>query len=169
MKRFKKEWYDKRIKQNRNIKNHLIEIINENKDANFAWKPEELFCLNYEDLLEIAVAVINVDCTIVLGAGKDWDCGRDGKVSIVRLHNYGKHYTAGIVGCKNKTHIVAMVYECIQEKFYYFNFPVAMDEHSIPFNVETGEPIRTTSRGPNKMWDQYECTSFKQMVLENNH
>lgn len=159
MQRYKKDWYDKRIKQNRNIKQHLIKVILKYKERALKWSDEELFCLNYEDLFEIAVATVNKNCDIVLGAGQDWSCGRDGKVSIVRTHNYGRAYTAGITGCSNKTHILALVYEGIQEKFYYFSFPVQMTEHSIPFDPVTGDPRRD-----NYMWRNYECANFKEMV-----
>jgi len=168
MDRLKATWYSKRIKQNRNIKNYLINIIKKHRTSEVEWADVELFCLNYEDLFEIAVAVVNKDCSIILGEGQDWSCGRDGKVSIARTHSYGKNYTAGITGCKNKKHIVALVYEGIQEKFYFFNFPAKIDEHSIPFDLETGEPKRITRTGPNAMWQNYECASFEDMVLKNN-
>lgn len=164
MERYKKSWYDKRIKQNKMIKDHLITVIMKYKEVALKWSKEELYCLNYEDLFEIAVAAVNKKCSIVLGDGRDWSCGRDGKVSIARFHNHGTSYTAGVVGCKNKTHILALVYEGIQGKFYYFSFPVRMDEHSIPFDVETGEPKRHTRIGPNRMWKNHECKSFEDMV-----
>lgn len=122
MERYKKSWYDKRIKQNKMIKDHLITVIMKYKEVALKWSKEELYCLNYEDLFEIAVAAVNKKCSIVLGDGRDWSCGRDGKVSIARFHNHGTSYTAGVVGCKNKTHILALVYEGIQGKFYYFSF-----------------------------------------------
>lgn len=159
MKRYKKDWYDKRIKQNRNIKNHLIEIIMSFKEKRLDWVTEELFCLNYEDLFEIAVATVNKSCDIVLGTGKDWSCGRDGKVSVVRLNGYGKVYSALITGCSSKNWILSLVYEPIQGKFYYFSFPPHLKEHTIPFYVESGEPKRD-----NYMWLKYECKSFKDMV-----
>ena len=168
MERLKALWYSKRINQNKNIKNYLIKIINKHRTEEVTWTNEELFCLNYEDLFEIAVAVVNLDCSIILGPGKDWSCGRDGKVSIARTHSYGKNYTAGITGCKNKKHILALVYEGIQEKFYFFNFPVRIDEHSIPFDLETGDPKRWNRDGPNDMWENYECKTFEDMVLKNN-
>lgn len=161
--RYKKSWYDKRIKQNRIIKTHLIDIIQKHKELELNWTEDDLFCLNYEDLFEIAVASVNKNCDIVLGTGQDWSCGRDGKVSIARFNSYGKHYTAGIPGCKNKKHILALVYEGMQEKFYYFNFPSYRTEHSIPFDVQTGEPKRYTRDGQNWMWN-FEHNSFEEMV-----
>lgn len=162
--RYNKSWYDKRIKQNRNIKKFLIDIILSYKEIGLDWSDKELTCLNYEDLFEIAVATVNKTCDIVLGKGQDWSCGRDGKVSVVRTHNYGQNYSAGITGCKHKKHILALVYEPIQEKFYFFNFPAWLTEHSIPFDAYTGDPKRYTRNGPNEMWDYYSCDTFEEMV-----
>lgn len=157
--RYKKSWYDKRIKQNKAIKDHLIKIILRHKEKTLNWKRHELFCLNYEDLLEIAVAAYDKTIDIVLGEGKDWSCGRDGKVSIVRMHSYGKKYSAGITGCANKDWVLSLVYEPKQGKFYYFSFPTQLKEHTIPFTLDSGEPNRD-----NYMWEKYECASFEEMV-----
>lgn len=168
MKRYKSDWYNKRIDQNKKIKHHLIDIINKHKEAEFPWTTEEIMHLNYEDLLEIAVAAVNKNHEIVLGEGKDWSCGRDGKISIARYNGINKAlYSAGITGCKNKKHILALIYEGIQEKFYYFSFPVSLNEHSVPFDPTTGDPIRFTSRGPQRMWQYFECPTFEDMVLNN--
>ena len=166
MDRYLSNWYSKRIKQNRAIKNFLVKIINAHKEKDFPWANDELYCLNYEDLFEVAVAAVNKICEIVLGAGRDWDCGRDGKACIARLHNKGRQYSALISGCEHKNFILALVYEPIQDKFYFFAFPATLKEHTVPFEVNTGEPKRITSRGPNEMW-KFECKSFEEMVLLN--
>ena len=158
MTRLKEQWYSKRIKQNKNIKNHLIELIEEHKNSKFPWTKKELSYLNYEDLLEIAIATANKKISISLGAGSDFTNGRDAKFSIVRYHNYGKHYAAGITGCKGKDHILACVYEGIQEKFYYFSFPATLKEHSIPFDTVTGDPKLN-----NPMWKHHHI-KFKDMA-----
>ncbi len=156
--RYKKDWYDKKFMQNKIIADHLISIINEYKEPGFPWTTAQLMYLKYEDLFEIAVPTVEKSIAIVLGKGQDWSCGRDGKVSIVRSHSGGAAYSAGITGCKNKEHILALVYEGKQNKFYYFNFPSMLDEHSIPFELD-GTPKRS-----NYMWE-YECSSFEEMVL----
>jgi hypothetical protein len=163
--RYNKIWYDKRIKQNQNIKNFLIDKIFHHKEKGLNWNREELFSLNYEDLFEIAVAAVNKNINIVLGDGQDWSCGTDGKVSVARLNNYGQSYSA-LVKSRNKKHIRALIYEGIQEKFYFFNFPVKLIEHSIPFNVDTGEPKRYTRNGCNTMWYHWECQSFEEMAIK---
>lgn len=164
--RYKKEWYDKRIKQNKIIKKHLIRIIMSYKENTLNWTKRQLRDLNYEDLFEIAVAAVNKNDSIVLGAGRDWSCGRDGKVSIVRTNSYGKKYSAGITGCLEKEYILALVYEPINEKFYYFSFPPTLVEHTIPFEVGTGMPKRETKTGTHYMWENYECKSFEEMVTK---
>ena len=157
--RFKADWYDKKINQNNKIQKHLISIIEQNKNSYFPWNTKDLFCLGYEDLLEIAIATVNKKISITLGAGSDFDNGADAKFSIVRQHSWGTQYAAGITGCANKEHILACVYEGIQEKFYYFSFPSMMKEHSIPFEVGTGMP-----KDSNYMW-RHECKSFEEMAL----
>jgi len=157
--RFNADWYDKKIKQNTKIQKHLISIIEQNKNCYFPWNPKNLFCLGYEDLLEIAIATVNKKVSITLGAGSDFNNGADAKFSIVRKHNYGRNYSAGITGCANKEHILACVYEGIQDKFYYFSFPASMQEHSIPFELNTGTP-----KDSNYMWG-YKCISFEEMAL----
>jgi hypothetical protein len=157
--RFKADWYDKKHKQNSIIKRHLIDIINQYKGPGFPWTTEELKELGYEDLLEIAVPVCNKHITITLGAEKDWSNFADGKVSIVRKNGKEcKSYSALVSGCKNKKHIFCCVYEGIQQKFYYFSFPVSKGQHTIPFNPITGEPATD-----NYMWN-FECKTFEEMA-----
>jgi hypothetical protein len=163
--RYNKIWYDKRIKQNRNIKNFLIDKICYHKEKELNWTKEDLFSLNYEDLFEIAVAAVNKNLDIVLGEGQDWNCGTDGKVSVVRSNNYGQSYSA-LIKARNKKHIRALIYEGIQEKFYFFNFPARLAEHSIPFDIKTGEPKKYTRNGHNTMWYHWECQSFEEMAIK---
>ena len=157
--RYKADWYDKKIKQNTKIQKHLISIIEKHKGVYFPFEIKKLSCLGYEDLLEIAIATVNKKISIIVAAGADFCNGADAKFSIVRKFNYGRNYAAGITGCKHKDHILACVYEGIQEKFYYFSFPATLNEHTIPFDRETGEP-----KTDNYMWD-YEYKTFEKMAL----
>jgi hypothetical protein len=161
--------YNKRIKQNRIIGSYLINEILKYKEKKLNWTEEDLNWLAYEDLWEIYIAAVAKKCRIDLGTGKDWSCedwkvNPDGKVSIVRTNSYGKHYSAGITGCRNKEWIFALVYENIQQKFYFFSFPATLDEHTIPFDLETGNPKRVNRDGRNKMWAKYECKNIKEMI-----
>ena len=155
--RFKADWYDKKINQNNKIQQHLISIIDKNKNSRFPWNTKDLYCLGYEDLLEIAIATVNKKLSITLGTGADFDNGADAKFSIVRKTN--STYSALVPGCEMKEHILCCVYEGIREKFYYFSFPAMLDQHTIPFDRTTGDPKRS-----NYMW-QYEYKSFKDMAL----
>ena len=158
--RFKADWYNKKIKQNRIIQNHLIKIIEKNKNSYFPWNIIDLHCLSYEDLLEIAIATVNKKITITLGTGADFDNGADAKFSIVRKHSGAQEqYSALVPGCEHKEHILCCVYESIQNKFYYFSFPSMWKEHSIPFHKKTGEPNLR-----NYMW-LYEKKTFRDMAL----
>jgi hypothetical protein len=157
--RFKADWYDKKIKQNTKIQKHLISIIEKHKGAHFPFEIKKLYCLGYEDLLEIAIATVNKKISITLGAGSDFDNGADAKFSIVRKYSGGTQYAAGITGCDNKEHILACVYEGIQEKFYYFSFPATLKEHTVPFDKDTGAP-----KISNYMWN-HEYKTFEKMAL----
>lgn len=158
--RYKAEWYSKRIKQNAKASEFLIKKINQYKEADFPWNSRDLMFLNTEDLTEIAVASINKQISIVLGAGMDYNNGVDAKFSIVRSNNYGKGYSA-LITCTNKEFIVSVVYENIQSKFYFFAFPCTLKQHSIPFDPITGVPIRS-----NYMW-AYECGTIEEAAMSN--
>jgi hypothetical protein len=156
--RYKADWYTKRINQNMQASHFFISKINQYKEADFPWTTRQLMYLNNEDLTEIAVATINKRISITLGAGSDYDNGVDAKFSVVRSNSRGKSY-ASLITCTNKEFIVAVVYENIQSKFYFFAFPCTLKQHSIPFDPATGVPIRA-----NYMW-QYECDSFEEMAM----
>jgi len=158
--RLRADWYDKKIKQNTKIQQHLISIIEKHKNSYFPWDTKYLYCLGYEDLLEIAIATVNKKISITLGAGSDFNNGADAKFSIARKNSTGNRvYSALVPGCESKQHILACVYEGIQEKFYYFSFPATLKQHTIPFDRETGEP-----KTNNYMWD-YEYKTFEKMAL----
>jgi hypothetical protein len=155
--RYKADWYDKKIEQNKVIQDDLISIINKYKEPNFPWSEDMLRYLENENLLEITIATVNKTISIILGEGMDFNNRGDAKLSIVRFHSGGASYSAGIK-CKYKEFILAYVYEPIQKKSYYFAFPKKYNEHTIPFDKHTGEPKRN-----NYMWD-YECYTVEQMA-----
>ena len=155
--RYNVEHYDRRINQNRAIISFLVDKIMTHAREASPWTRDELAWLKYEDLFEIAIAATNKRIKITCAHGEDWSAGADGKVSVVRHHSSGKSYTAGIPGCGNKKYVLALVYERIQDRFYYFAFPSWMREYSIPFHLD-GEPKRA-----NYMWD-YEVKSWSQLA-----
>jgi hypothetical protein len=162
--RYNTPWYGKRIKQNKIIKKHLISIIKKHIEHDFPLTCAELGYLNYEDLLEIAIAAVNKKISINLGNGYDFSNKKDGKFSIVRSNSYGKNYSALITNCEHKEYILACVYEGIQEKFYYFSFPATLKQHTIPFELGTGNPKRLTTKGLHPMWNLYQCDTFEDMA-----
>ena len=159
-KRFKFDWYSKKINQNKRIRAWLLEKIDQHKDTNFPWLNNDLCCLENEYLHEIAIATANTSLTVTATDGEDFDNGADAKLSIVRNHGYGKSYSS-LINCRNKTYILATVYENIQDKFYFFAFPPTIAEHSIPFDLHTGAPKRK-----NYMW-KHEYTTFEEMANSN--
>jgi len=156
--RYKADWYTKRINQNQVSSKFLINKINQYKEQDFPWTTGQLIFLKNEDLTEIAVAAFNKKISITLGAGADYNNGIDAKFSVVRTNNYGKGYST-LITATNKKFIVAVVFENIQSKFYFFAFPCTLKQHSIPFDPATGHPIRS-----NYMWD-YECDTFEEMAM----
>jgi hypothetical protein len=158
--RYKADWYDKKIEQNKVIQDDLISIINKYKEPNFPWSEDMLRYLENENLLEIAIPTVNKGISVVLGEGMDFDNHGDAKLSIARFHSGGSSYASGIK-CKYKEFILAYVYEPIQKKSYYFAFPKKYNEHTIPFDKNTGAPKRN-----NYMWD-YECSTFEEMANYN--
>ena len=155
--RLNMEWYEKRITQNTAIKNFLVAKIQKHQ-TNIGYKKEELLYLNYEDLLEIAIACVNKKISVVLGAGKDFSNEMDAKFSIVRINGYGRRYSSN-VKCKLKKGLYNVVYENNYNKFYFFCLPAGqMQEIDIPFTID-GRPKRT-----NKWWN-FEVDSFEEMCL----
>lgn len=155
MDRYKLDHYGKRIKQNSAIKNFCIgKILQHEPELGFT--ADELQSLNYEDLLEIAIAAVNKNISITLGIGEDFDNGFDAKATIVRVNSYGSRYSAG-VKCKHKKACYVLVYENYNDKFYFFAIPTTnVVEVDIPF-TDTGHPKRS-----NKWW-KYECKDFEHM------
>jgi len=159
--RLKAHWYSKRISQNSKITRYLIDKIMEHKTLEFPWTKEQLAHLAAEDLLEVAIATVNPAISIVLGKGQDYSNGKDAKFRIVRTNSSG--YSAGIKTA-NKSHILGVIFEPIQEKFYFFSFPVSNKEFEIPFDPTTGAPKRWTRNGQNAAWTR-ECESFEAMAI----
>lgn len=159
--RYRAPWYTKRIAQNRQIVKFLIDRILQHSEPDFPWSKSDLKYLKYDDLLEIAIATVNKNLEITLGAGSDYSNNVDAKFSVVRKNGTAKNpqYSALISGCQNKEHVFACVYEENKEKFYFFSFPVHLKQHSIPFDRDSFEP-----RLDNYMW-QYKYDTFEEMAL----
>ena len=155
MDRYKLEHYSKRIKQNSAIKNFCISKILQH-DPVIGYDADQLQSLNYEDLLELAIAAVNKNISITLGAGKDFDNGFDAKAVIARVNSYGKRYS-GSVKCRHKKACYVMLYENYHDKFYFFAIPTEdLIEVDIPFYLN-GHPNK------NNKWWKYACDTFEEM------
>jgi hypothetical protein len=155
MDRYKLDHYSKRIKQNSAIKNFCIDKILQH-DPSIVYNADQLQSLNYEDLLEIAIAATNKHISITLGDGQDFDNGFDAKAVIARVNSYGRRYSGG-VKCKHKRACYVVMYENYHDKFYFFAIPTdGVVEVDIPFTL-SGHPNRS-----NKWWN-YECETFEEM------
>lgn len=161
MDRYKTLFFEKRGSQNHVFAKFFKKIISKNKKKNFKLSNWHLDQLAYYDLGELAVAVSNPKLPILHEGNHDFACQIDMKCSVVRTHNYGRGYTAGISNCKNKKRILAVVLEPVTEKFYFFAFEnsTGKAEYSIPFDPITCEPKLS-----NYMWC-YEVPSFYDMAL----
>ena len=158
------ERFIKRANQNIALKNLFVNIIKEYRGDDLLLSDEQLFGLNYEDLLEVAIGVINTKVAITCEVGEDFDDESDAKCVVVRHHASGANYAGAITGVSNKNGALRVVmYEGIQERFYYFYISLSAYAHlthsiEIPFFKGTGAPKRK-----NKWW-QYECKSFKHIA-----
>jgi len=153
-------WYEKRATANKTIKKFLIDHIKKysKEEYDLTAKVDNLNYLNYEDLLELAIAVTNKNIKITLGAGKDFDNGWDAKMYSVRTHSSGKAYSAA-PHCASKEKLAMCVFEPIQENFFFFAINDLDNKKyvSIPFELN-GDPKRE-----NKWWS-YEKESLSHMV-----
>ena len=152
----------KRADQNIALKNHFIDTIKEYRDDDLLLSDEQLFGLNYEDLLEVAIGVVNTKVAITCDVGEDFDDESDAKCVIVRHHNGA--YSAGVTGVMNKNGALrVVVYEGQLKRFYYFYIPLTaykgMSHVEIPFTL-SGSPKRM-----NKWW-AYECPTFNVMATQ---
>jgi hypothetical protein len=162
------DFYQNRVDTNIAIKKFLINKIFEH-DPDFKMDKESMMAaLVYEDLLEIAIAVVNKDLRIVLGRGRDYCDNSDAKFTCVRTSGYGKSYSAMVSGTRNKIgDLRVQCYERKLDQFYYFVIPYKMYKDvpktsniEIRFNLD-GTPKRENNCRIN--WWDWEEASFEDM------
>ena len=169
--RVKLSWYEKRSNQNKATSDYLIEKILEHEPV--IANKIQLNYLPYEDLFELAIASVNKNTSISLGKGQDFDDGFDAKVCIARTHNYGKNY-GGTVRCKTKKACRVLLYENINDKFYFFAIPTEdYKEVSLPFKrpskadsyiIKSGlEFIPPVKPKLDNKWWQFQVDTFEEM------
>lgn len=142
--------YLKRARQNDSIKNNFVDIIEKNRGDDLNLTKEELYCLNYEDLLEIAIAVVNQEVAITCAHGEDFDDLSDAKCVIARTH--AGQRSAAVTGITSKHGALrVVVFESIQHCFHYFYIPLSAYEH-LTHSIEI---LFTNNGGPkfgSKWW-----------------
>lgn len=132
--RLKLDWYNKRLTQNKRIKDFLISKIKES-GTDLGIPLKDLLVLNYEDLFELAVACVNKSISITLGANKDYDDMSDAKFAISQFRNNNK-----TKGCWTNSIAIkgsywkegplrVCAYNTLADKFHFFFIPHQEFQH----------------------------------------
>jgi hypothetical protein len=126
--RLRLDWYSKRSDINRRFQQFFIDKIYQH-NSTIDLDPERLKSLPYEDLAELAMAVINLNLEITLGQGQDYTDGSDAKCSVSSHRNNDKKRgcwtnSYRITGIKDKTgDLRAVCYNDILDEFEFFLIP----------------------------------------------
>ena len=179
-KRLNIESFKKKCKVTKKFREVLFPILKKNKFN--ALTEDELMHLHVESLLELAIGVVNKNIKVICTKKKDFDDGTDAKsvCSQFRNNNVKKgtwQHSAKVTGHKKESHLRCMVYDDINDKFYYFVIPqeavTNVSNLEIVFETFTntyveptwGEPKRFRTRGSGfKKWWNWEVESFEEMA-----
>ena len=179
-KRLNIESFKKKCKVTKKFREVLFPILKKNKFN--ALTEDELMHLHVESLLELAIGVVNKNIKVICTKKKDFDDGTDAKsvCSQFRNNNVKKGtwlHSAKVTGHKKESHLRCMVYDDINDKFYYFVIPqeavTNVSNLEIVFETFTntyveptwGEPKRFKTRGNGfKKWWNWEVESFEEMA-----
>tara|TARA_A100001037_G_scaffold302615_1_gene334625 strand:- start:57 stop:635 length:579 start_codon:yes stop_codon:yes gene_type:complete len=179
-KRLNIESFKKKCKVTKKFREVLFPILKKNKFN--ALTEDELMHLHVESLLELAIGVVNKNIKVICTKKKDFDDGTDAKsvCSQFRNNNVKKgtwQHSAKVTGHKKESHLRCMVYDDINDKFYYFVIPqeavTNVSNLEIVFETFTntyveptwGEPKRFRTRGSGfKKWWNWEVGSFEEMA-----
>jgi|TARA_B100001105_G_scaffold160381_1_gene129066 hypothetical protein len=170
--------FRKKCKVTKRFREVLFPILKKNKFK--ALSEDELMHLHVESLLELTIGVVNKNIKVICVKKKDFDDGSDAKsaCSQFRNNNIKKghwRHTVFITGHEKESHLRCMVYDDINDKFYYFVIPQEAIANSIEIVFETysnryteptwGEPRRFKQRGQGlKKWWNWEVESFEEMA-----
>ena len=163
---------------------YLMHFINQYKNKNFPFTDEELRALKYEQLFELAIAVVNPKLHVVAhqghgpggGGGKvsmDFSDMSDAKTCIVRRHGkYNVITGAWISGLQDKDLLRALIFCRETDKFYTFVIPRCSYEYlkltskssgiEIPFTPD-GEPKIGGKNKNGEDWWTYRTSTFEAM------
>jgi hypothetical protein len=176
--RLKLNWYDKRLNQNKKIKNFLTDKVLEH-EPDIGYSKNKLMYLNYEDLLELAIACVNKKLSITLGEGKDYCDLSDSKAVISQFRNNNKakaQWTNSMavtgVSCKEGG-LRVLGYNVLADNFHFFYIPFNAFQHIssvIEIIIERGtywggEPEFTGTPDRSRSWWNYEVDTFEDMCL----
>ena len=179
-KRLNIESFKKKCKVTKKFREVLFPILKKNKFN--ALTEDELMHLHVESLLELAIGVVNKNIKVICTKKKDFDDGTDAKsvCSQFRNNNVKKGtwlHSAKVTGHKKESHLRCMVYDDINDKFYYFVIPqeavTNVSNLEIVFETFTntyveptwGEPKKFRTRGSGfKKWWNWEVGSFEEMA-----
>lgn len=175
--RLKLDWYNKRIDQNGSIKNFLANKILEH-EPNIGHSKHKLMYLNYEDLLELAIAAVNKDLNIMLGEGKDFCDLSDSKFSISQARNNNKsrgQWTNSIrvTGVSYKEGPLRVcAFNTLANKFHFFFIPFEAYRHVsiVEIVIESATaynyvPEFTGTPNRSRAWWEFEVETFEDMCL----
>ena len=176
--RLKLDWYNKRLTQNKRIKEFLISKIKDSK-VDLGVSLNELTVLNYEDLFELAVACINKSISITLGANKDYSDNTDAKFAISQFRNNDKRRgcwtnSISIKGSYYKEGPLRVcAYNQLADEFHFFFIPHSEFQHISKNGVieiiienvsgQFHEPAFTGVPKLHRKWWQYEVDTFEEM------
>ena len=179
-KRLNIESFKKKCKVTKKFREVLFPILKKNKFN--ALTEDELMHLHVESLLELAIGVVNKNIKVICTKKKDFDDGTDAKSSCSQFRNNNVkkgtwQHSAKVTGHKKESHLRCMVYDDINDKFYYFVIPqeavTNVSNLEIVFETFTntyveptwGEPKRFRTRGSGfKKWWNWEVGSFEEMA-----
>ena len=179
-KRLNIESFKKKCKVTKKFREVLFPILKKNKFN--ALTEDELMHLHVESLLELAIGVVNKNIKVICTKKNDFDDGTAAKsaCSQFRNNNVKKgtwQHSAKVTGHKKESHLRCMVYDDINDKFYYFVIPqeavTNVSNLEIVFETFTntyveptwGEPKRFRTRGSGlRKWWNWEVESFEEMA-----
>ena len=179
-KRLNIESFKKKCKVTKKFREVLFPILKKNKFN--ALTEDELMHLHVESLLELAIGVVNKNIKVICTKKKDFDDGTDAKSACSQFRNNNVKKgtclnSAKVTGHKKESHLRCMVYDDINDKFYYFVIPqeavTNVSNLEIVFETFTntyveptwGEPKRFKTRGNGfKKWWNWEVGSFEEMA-----
>lgn len=176
--RLKLDWYNKRLTQNKRIKDFLISKIKES-GTDLGIPLKDLSVLNYEDLFELAVACVNESISITLGANKDYDDKTDAKFAISQFRNNDKRRgswtnSISIKGSYWKEGPLRVcAYNSLADRFHFFFIPHEEFQHiskngviEIIIEQVSGyyhEPDFNGIPSTHRKWWNFEVDTFEEM------